>query len=70
MTEVERRDGATRRAADRRGGDRRQLADRRVESVPVDIERRIGRRRFVERRDAVRRRLNDRRHVLAGAASG
>ena len=49
---------------DRRRAERRVIEDRRVEAVPVEIDRRVSGRRFLERRAEIRRRLNDRRHLL------
>jgi len=51
--------------ADRRQTERRTVADRRVAEIEVEVERRVGGRRFIERRAGVRRQLSDGRHPLA-----
>jgi hypothetical protein len=35
-----------------------------VSQIPVEVERRVQGRRFLERRAQVRRQLNERRHLL------
>lgn len=64
MIDIDRRSAHLWASLDRRQTERRQVPDRRIGTVPVDVDRRVADRRFLERRAEVRRRLNERRHLL------